>query len=118
MQQEVRARNRCKLGSVKWLTFALLCSVGQHLWAQAASSGVPAPLKGVGIDEKVGHHVDLNLEFTNEKGYQQPLKDFFKPGRPVLLNLVYYNCPMLCNLLLNGQVDVLRKISVYAGRSV
>jgi protein SCO1 len=54
--------------------------------------------------------VDLNLRFTNERGYQQPLRDFFKPGRPVLLNLVYYNCPMLCNLLLNGQVDVLRKI--------
>ena len=110
VQQEVRARNRCKLVSVKWLTLVLLCGVGLHLRAQTASSGLPAPLKGVGIEEKVGNHVDLNLQFTNEKGYQQPLKDFFKAGRPVLLNLVYYNCPMLCNLLLNGQVEVLRKI--------
>ena len=66
--------------------------------------------KAWGSTNKVGKSIDLNLEFTNEKGYQQPLKDFFKEGRPVLLNLVYYNCPMLCNLLLNGQVEVLRKI--------
>jgi protein SCO1 len=87
----------------------LLCGAGFHGQAQT-NAGLPAPLKGVGIEEKVGDHVDLNLQFTNEKGYQQPLKDFFKAGRPVLLNLVYYNCPMLCNLLLNGQVNVLRKI--------
>jgi protein SCO1/2 len=92
---------------VKWLTFLWLCGVS--LSAQTTNA-VPAPLRGVGIDEKVGQKIDLNLEFTNEKGYQQPLKDFFKSGRPVLLNLVYYNCPMLCNLLLNGQVAALRKI--------
>jgi protein SCO1/2 len=87
----------------------LILGAALSLKAQTTSQ-VPPPLKGVGIDEKVGQSVDLGLEFTNEKGYQQPLKDFFKAGRPVLLNLVYYNCPMLCNLLLNGQVDVLRKI--------
>lgn len=94
---------------MKWFTVVLLCSAALCAQAQTTSA-LPAPLKGVGIEEKVGDRVDLNLEFTNEKGYQQPLKDFFKPGRPVLLNLVYYDCPMLCNLILNGQVDVLRKI--------
>lgn len=92
---------------MKWLTLLWLCGVS--LSAQT-NKAIPAPLRGVGIDEKVGQTVDLNLEFTNEKGYQEPLKDFFKSGRPVLLNLVYYNCPMLCNLLLNGQVAALRNI--------
>lgn len=86
----------------------LLCSAG--LLQAQTNAGVPAPLKGVGIDEKVGGHVDLNLEFTNERGYQQPLKDFFKAGRPVLLDLVYYDCPMLCTRILNGQVKALRAI--------
>jgi protein SCO1/2 len=95
---------------VKWLALFLLMGVGLGANAQTTNE-VPLPLRGVGIDEKVGQQVDLNLEFTNERGYQEPLKDFFKPGRPVLLNLVYYNCPMLCNLLLNGQVDVLRSMS-------
>jgi len=96
---------------VKWLTLLLLCGVS--LPAQTTNT-IPAPLRGVGIDEKIGQTVDLNLQFTNEKGYQQPLGDFFKSGRPVLLNLVYYQCPMLCNLLLNGQVDALRKIPSWA----
>lgn len=93
--------------NAKWV--ALLWFCGVTLFAQTTNQ-LPAPLRGVGIDEKVGQNVDLNLEFTNERGYQEPLKDFFKAGRPVLLDLVYYNCPMLCNLLLNGQVDGLRKI--------
>jgi protein SCO1/2 len=88
----------------------LVAGVSLSLQAQTTNQ-VPLPLQGVGIEEKVGQSVDLNLEFTNEKGYRQPLRDFFSSGRPVLLNMVYYNCPMLCNLLLNGQVDVLRKIS-------
>jgi protein SCO1/2 len=104
-----------KLSYVRCLTVTL-AALGIVFPLLAQTTGkLPAPLVGVGIDEKVGQTVDLNLEFTNEQGYQQPLRDFFKPGRPVVLNLVYYNCPMLCNLLLNGQVDVLRKTSFTPG---
>jgi protein SCO1/2 len=100
---------RRKFGSVKFAGLLAIVAAALPLWSQT-NKAVPVPLKGVGIDEQVGKSIDLNLEFTNEKGYQQPLKDFFKQGRPVLLNLVYYNCPMLCNLLLNGQVEALGKI--------
>ncbi len=111
MFQEAQETNkRGKLVIVKWFTLMMFLSVSFTLTGQTTNS-VPLPLRGVGIEEQVGKTVDLALEFTNEKGYQEPLKDFFQPGRPVLLNFVYYNCPMLCNLLLNGQVDVLRKIS-------
>ena len=63
----------------------------------------PAQLEGVGIDEHLGSSVDLNLTFTGEDGYPVRLGKFFNQGRPVILNLVYYNCPMLCTLVLNGQ---------------
>ena len=43
-------------------------------------------------------------------GYPVALRDYFHKGRPVLLNLIYYSCPMLCNLILNGQVATLREI--------
>jgi protein SCO1/2 len=69
----------------------------------------PPQLDGVRIEEKLGKFVDLNLTFVGTDGYEKPLKTFFQ-GRPVILNLVYYNCPMLCNLVLNGQVDVMRQI--------
>jgi len=99
---------------VKWV--ALLGALIAALPAMAQlNNKVPAPLEGVGIDEKIGKTVDLGLEFTNEKGYQEPLRNYFKTGRPVLLNLVYYNCPMLCNLLLNGQTAVLREVPQVIG---
>ena len=43
-------------------------------------------------------------------GYQVPLRSFFHKDKPVMLNLVYYSCPMLCNLVLNGQTQVLREM--------
>ena len=51
-----------------------------------------------------------NLTFTAENGYPVPLGEFFHKGRPVILNLVYYNCPMLCTLVLNGQTEAMREI--------
>lgn len=70
----------------------------------------PAELEGVGIDEKLNQQVDLDLTFTAESGYPVKLGDYFRKGRPVILNLVYYTCPMLCNLVLNGQTTTLKAI--------
>lgn len=67
-------------------------------------------LEGVGVDERVGRAIDLDLTFTAENGYQVPLRSFFHQGKPVILNLVYYKCPMLCNMVLNGQTASLREI--------
>jgi len=75
-----------------------------------AESKLPAELEGVGIVEKIGQKIDLDLEFVAENGYPVRLKEYFHKGRPVILNLVYYSCPMLCNLLLNGQTEALREI--------
>jgi protein SCO1/2 len=75
-----------------------------------ADQPLPAMLEGVGVDEKIGRNIDLDLTFIAENGYPVPLRQFFHAGRPVILNLVYYKCPMLCNLLLNGQTSSLREI--------
>jgi protein SCO1 len=85
----------------------LLCAAGVFAHAE---QGLPPMLEGVGVDEKIGRNIDLNLTFVDETGYAVPLSKFFNQGRPVILNLVYYKCPMLCNLVLNGQVASLRDI--------
>ena len=54
--------------------------------------------------------MDLDLTFIAEDGYPVKLRDYFDKGKPVLLNLVYYTCPMLCNLVLNAQVEALRNV--------
>jgi protein SCO1/2 len=76
----------------------------------SADQPLPPELRGVGVDEHLGQSVDLNLTFTGEDGYPVPLRSFFHQGRPVLLNLVYYSCPMLCTLVLNGQTAALKKV--------
>ena len=70
----------------------------------------PPQLIGVGIEEHLGAAIDLNLTFIAENGYPVALRDYFEKGRPVILNLVYYSCPMLCTLVLNGQTEAMRAI--------
>ena len=50
---------------------------------------------GVGIEEHLGRTVDLDLTFNDEDGKIVKLRDFFNKGRPVMLDLVYYNCPIV-----------------------
>ena len=76
---------------------------------------LPPELEGVDVDRAIGKKVNLDLQFTAENGYQVPLRQFFQKGKPVLLNLVYYTCPMLCNLVLNGQTAALRELAWTAG---
>src|SRR5690348_16140772 len=70
----------------------------------------PPQLEGVGVDEHLGRPIDLNLEFIAENGYPVALKEYFKQGKPVILDLLYYSCPMLCHLVLNGQTQVMKEI--------
>ena len=70
----------------------------------------PAQLQGVGIEEHLDRPIDLNLTFTAENGYPVKLADYFHKGRPVILDLVYYTCPMLCTLVLNSQTEAMRQM--------
>jgi protein SCO1/2 len=84
--------------------------------ALAQVNQLPMELEGVGVIEKLGSPVNLNLEFTAENGYQVQLRQYFQSGKPVVLNLVYYRCPMLCNLVLNAQAKVLRDLQWTVGK--
>ncbi len=84
--------------------------------AQLPSHETPRELEGVGIEEKLGQKIDLSLQFIGEDGYPHALREYFSSGKPVILNLVYYSCPMLCTLVLNGQTEALRQIPQTAGQ--
>lgn len=81
-----------------------------------SATQMPQQLEGVGVDEKLGQQIDLSLTFIAENGYPVPLQTFFDGKKPVILTLVYYDCPMLCNLILNGLVQGLRDIPWEPGR--
>lgn len=76
---------------------------------------LPGALQGVGIDQRLNQSVPLNLVFKDESGRAVPLSTYFH-GRPVLLALVYYECPMLCTRILNGVVDSLNQVPFTPGR--
>ncbi len=75
----------------------------------------PKEMKGVQIVEHLGDTLPLDLRFRDETGADVSLKQYFDGERPVLLNLVYYNCPMLCNLVLNGAIEGLQGVEFTPG---
>jgi protein SCO1/2 len=79
------------------------------------SSARPGILGKIGIDQRIGHQVPLDLEFVDENGRQVRLGDYFG-RRPVILALVYYECPMLCTQVLNGLVTALGVMNFEPGR--
>jgi protein SCO1/2 len=67
-----------------------------------AERNKPAYLKDVGIDQKLGAQVPLDLTFRDESGQPVQLAKYFDGHKkPVILTLVYYSCPQLCTLVLN-----------------
>lgn len=61
----------------------------------------PGPLQDVGFDQRLGESVPLDAVFVDERGERVTLGDYFGE-RPVIMALVYYECPMLCTMVLNG----------------
>jgi protein SCO1/2 len=82
----------------------------------SVSNGLPEQLTRVGIQQRLGEQLPLEASFKNETGDPVRLGEYFKSGRPAILALVYYECPMLCNQVLNGLTGSLKGISLDPGK--
>ncbi|MGZ8869078.1 MAG: SCO family protein, partial [Thermoanaerobaculia bacterium] len=101
---------------MKWL-----CATSVLLLAaipmSAQTSGEQPRLPGkVAIAQKLGAQVPLDLMFRDEQGKVVRLREFFGKGRPVLLNFVYFQCPMLCPMTMEGTVTSLSQLRFDIGR--
>lgn len=79
--------------------------------AQAAGANL---LSEVGIDQKLNAQLPLDLAFRNERGKSVRLRDCLG-DKPVILNLIYYRCPMLCSRTMDGLIRTLRTMSLAVG---
>jgi protein SCO1/2 len=75
----------------------------------------PTPLKDVTIEQKLNSQLPLDAAFRDENGETVQLGRYFGK-RPVVLALVYYECPMLCTQILNGMVRAAKVMSFTPGK--
>jgi protein SCO1 len=78
------------------------------------SAAPPVGIGEVGIDQKLNEQIPLHLQFRDDSGRVVTLKEYFNK-RPVVLALVYYECPMLCTLILNGMLTSFRALAFNPG---
>jgi cytochrome c oxidase subunit II len=80
-----------------------------------AQAGKPVRPADIGFEQRLDEQVPLDLNFRDEMERTVRLGDYFS-GRPVILALVYYECPLLCNQVLTGLTHSLKTLSFDAGK--
>jgi len=93
---------------------ALALAAAASAAAQTAADGRPPFLRDLGFDQRLGEMLPLDAVLRDEQGNEVRLGDYFGE-KPVVLSLVYYECPMLCTLSLNGLVSAMDVLSFDAG---
>ena len=94
-------------------TVLIFCLVAL-VYAQQNSQDEVDILKDVGIEQKLDEQVPLDLVFFNEDSQKVQLSELIN-DKPVILSLVYYECPMLCTMILNGLLKALNVLSFNVG---
>ena len=90
--------------------------------AAPAAAARPAPMapdsvvRNAAIDQKLDAQVPLDLSFRDESGAPVTLGQYFSAGKPVVLSLVYYRCPGLCTMTLNGMSRAFKPLQFSAGK--
>ena len=102
------------------LLIALACN---HAFGQGMTKGIMSPpanvrptyLENVGIEQRLDTQVPADLTFTDDTGRAVHLGDYYGK-KPIILNLVYYNCTMLCGEALAGLTGALKMVKFDIGR--
>jgi len=82
----------------------------------AANLPPPAVLQDIGIEERLGNALPLDTELVDWNGRPFRLRDAFDGKKPVVLSLVYYDCPMMCGLILSGAAKAMRENGLVLGK--
>lgn len=114
----LRPRLRGLIRSVAALALLVWANVAfaQFKPAPGIDTSMPKELTGIEIESKPGAKVPLDVQLRDSQGRDVRLGDYFDGEHPVILALAYYECPMLCTLVLNGLVDGLKGTDLSAGK--
>jgi protein SCO1 len=114
---------RMRFHTNRIVVVAAWLSLTVSAFGQGMTSGILSPpagvrppgLKNVGIQQNLNQQVPPDLAFKDDLGRRVRLRDYFGK-RPMILNLVYYNCPMLCGEVLSGLENSLRMMKFDVGK--
>lgn len=82
----------------------------------AGTPNVPPPeSEGVGVTEHLGDQIPLDLPFTNAAGELVPLRAYFNQGKPVIVAMVYYDCPVVCTIVMGQLTEAFKGIDFNIG---
>lgn len=104
----------CAKLAIALLATAMLASRASADDVQLAQA--PDQYRNAGVDEHLNSQVPLDLQFYNERGEVVPLSQYFQSGRPVILQLGYFDCPKLCDVISRDLVDSVKQIDLVAGK--
>jgi protein SCO1 len=104
-------------------TLLLVIAFSAATWGQGMTGGLMSPpanvrppgLKNVGIQQNLNQQIPPDLVFRDETGATVKLANYFH-RRPMILNLVYYKCPMLCSEVLAGVASALKPMKLDIGK--
>jgi protein SCO1/2 len=100
---------------IGYLLLVLLTAMGSASGAWAQGGELPEAFQKAGITEKLGEQVSPDTWFIDSDGQRVEIGDYLGQGRPVVVNLVYHTCPMLCSLILDGTADALDETGLQIG---
>lgn len=101
-----------------WLTLAALAAGFCRAQSKNYFDAAPPPqIVGLDVDEHLGRTLPLELVFTTNEGKQVSLGEYFKAGdKPAVIMLVYYDCPVVCDVLLSKQAQTLDGVDYTVGK--
>lgn len=91
------------------LLLVVLFMVAIPTAAQVLHDSLPE-LRNIDVVEHLGEQIPLDTRLVNDRGDTVTLAKYFGQGKPVVMVMGYYNCPMLCQMVLNGLSDGLRTV--------
>jgi protein SCO1/2 len=102
------------------VALAAAAPAAAQFWTRPAPEAPPAEapkvLEEVGIEERLGNAIPLDVELVGADGLPFRLGAAFDGTRPVVLALVYYDCPMMCGLILSGMAKAMRESGLVLGK--
>lgn len=105
---------------MRHFTLSALALLAVFLTSQTAKAQLnreqPDALQNLGVDEQLGDFIPLDARFATSSGDSVLLSDLLEEGKPVLLNPLYYECPMLCGLVLDGTINVIEDLEWKPGK--